>query len=402
VLAIEYGIFPYDFAQREHLLIILIVPYLLATATGAVSRLSTAERCALGVAAALAIWFKPQDTLVLVTLELFLAIRGRTLRRIYAPEFLGLILTSSIVLLMVRIFTPLYIKDVYPILLDTYWALGTHSAMALAITTARFLLLALAMLGACLLLRRYLRDAATTVALVLASIAASVAYDVQHTQWNYHSFPHKALLLLALAYLATDLLLPLIERLTASERLVRRMVYTSCGAVVALLGLLAVHNVPRLVGPWTTESLALDPYFARLQPGTTVYVYSTGVLALSSAYNSHMNWGSRFAHLWMLPAIIQNELGPNGPPAPFKRLSSEREMQLAKILRTDCAEDLNYWKPTVVLVEQCNPKHACQGLEGKTFDMLPWFKQSPEFAAAWAHYQQQESFKDFDVYTLAR
>jgi hypothetical protein len=401
VLAIEYGIYPSDFAQREHLLFILLVPYLLAAATGAVSRLSVAERCALGLAAGLAIWFKPQETLALVALELLLAVRSRSLRRIYAPEFLSLVFTSSFVLLLVRIFTPLYIKDIYPILLDTYWALGTHTTLALALTTKSFLLITLVMLGACFLLRRFLRDAPTTVALVLCSIASSVAYDVQHTQWKYHSYPHKSLLALALAYLLVDLLSPFIDRLTATEQMVRRMVYAGCAGVLGLLCVLAIHPVQRIGGPWPTQTLDLDPYFAQLKPGTTVYVYSTSVSPLSSAYQLGMNWGSRFAHLWMLPAIIQNELGPNGPPAPFKQLSSEREMQLAKILRTDCAEDLNYWKPTVVLVEQCNLKHDCQGIEGKTFDMMAWFQRSPEFAATWAHYQKQESFGDFDVYTLA-
>jgi hypothetical protein len=103
----------------------------------------------------------------------------------------------------------------------------------------------------------------------------------------------------------------------------------------------------------------------------------------------------------MLPAIVQNELGPTGGPAPFKRLSPETVARLAALQRTESAEDLNYWRPSVVLVEQCNLKHSCQGIEGKDFNMVSWFLQSPEFATVWSHYQRQPDFGNYDVYTSA-
>jgi hypothetical protein len=77
----------------------------------------------------------------------------------------------------------------------------------------------------------------------------------------------------------------------------------------------------------------------------------------------------------MMPAIIQNELGPTGPPVPFKRLSPERLVQLANLQRADSVEDLNYWRPSIVLVERCTSQHSCQGIEGKNFDMISWFRK---------------------------
>ena len=68
--------------------------------------------------------------------------------------------------------------------------------------------------------------------------------------------------------------------------------------------------------------------------------------------------------------------------------------------RTETAEDLNYWKPSVVIVEQFDGvNHFCPGIEGKKFDMLSWFLQSPEFATAWSHYQRkQPDFENFAIY----
>jgi len=401
VLWIEFMIGPFNFGQREHLLVVLILPYVLATATGAADRLSLAERCALGVAAGMAIWFKPQDTLILVGLELVLSVRARSLRRVIAPEFLAMVSASSLVLALAYLTTG-YLKTALPLLLDTYWAFGTMNTVALALSLRDYTLFVAVMLLAILLLRKSLRDPATPITLLMCSVAASFAYDIQHTNWAYHAYPHQALLELALAYLLIDLLCPVISKLTFDSRLINRMALVASALMAVLLCFIAVH--PRILHPNPTrlEGNELDRFLAQYKPSTTVYVFSTSEVAQASAYNHGLNWGSRFAHLWMLPAIIQNELGPTGPPAPFKRLSPEKLANLASLQRTESAEDLDYWRPSVVLVQQCTVERPCQGLDGKNFNMISWFQQGPQFAAAWSHYQQQAAIDGYDVYQLVQ
>jgi hypothetical protein len=119
---------------------------------------------------------------------------------------------------------------------------------------------------------------------------------------------------------------------------------------------------------------------------------------MGTIFNHGLGWGSRFACLWMLPAIIQNEQGPTNALVPFKRLSLPTLSRLAARQRTETTEDLNYWQPVVVLVQQCSTDKPCQGIEGKNFDTISWFAQSPDFAKAWSHYRQQPGIQDFDVY----
>ncbi|MGD0444812.1 MAG: hypothetical protein ABSA39_12840 [Edaphobacter sp.] len=398
IVGIEFCIGPYNFGQREHLLIILLLPYVVATATEAVFRLPFAERCGLGVAAGIAIWFKPQDTLILVGLELFLAVRARSLRRILSPEFLSLVITCSIVLMLVCM-TP-YVKVTLPLLFDTYWAFGTMSALVLVLSHGGYLLQVLVMLLACFVFHRSLRDWATSAVLVVCSGAAFYAFAIQHNDWWYHAYPHQALLLLAWAYLLADFLRPVIDKLSSDSNLRRRAVFVASGAVAVLLCSI-VANLHFVATAGTHSQIdPLDQFLAQYKPSTTVYVFSTREAALSSTYNEGLNWGSRFAHLWMLPAIVQNELGPEPPPAPFKQLSPETKARLATLLRKQSAEDLNYWRPSVVLVEQCNVGHPCQGIEGKDFDMISWFLRSPEFAAVWSHYERQAGIDNFAVYKL--
>jgi hypothetical protein len=398
VLAIEFCIGPYNSGQREHLFLILLLPYVLAAATRAVYRLSLAERCSLGIAAGIAIWFKPQDALVLIGLELFLLFRARSLRRLVTPEFLSLVLSAAFVLLLVYVTAPLYGKVTVPLLFDAYWALGTVTTLQLILISHLYLLQLGLVLVVCLIFRRSQRDPATTVALMVCSVAAFYAFAIQHNNWWYHAYPHQALLLLAMAYLLTDLLYPITSKLSSDSRFPRRMGLIA--SVVMAIVLCAIAVRPRAVffADSHYEWDPLDEFLAKYPHSTTVYVFSTSVPALSFAFNHDLNWGSRFAHLWMLPAIVQNELGPTGAPAPFKKLSPEALSRLVSVQRTESAEDLNYWRPSVVLVQQCRSNNSCQGMEGKDFDVLSWFLQSPEFAAAWSHYQRQPDFGNYSVY----
>jgi hypothetical protein len=389
VLAIEFAIGPYDFGQREHLLVIFLLPYLLAVATGAIYHLSLVERCALGVAAGIAIWFKPHDALILVGLELFLSLRARDLRRALTPEFLSLVLTSSLVLLLIFVITPLYWKVTVPLLFDTYWALGKVNAFKLALSFPGYWLQILLAFLACVFLNRSLRNRGTAVALLVCSVAAFFAFAIQHNDWWYHAYPHQALLLLAEAYLVVDFLYPVVNRYSSDLPLLKRSMIVASGLAVLLLCAIAIfHRTLFTVGTHAQHN-ALDEVLAQYKPSTTVYVFSDSVAPLSFAYNHDLIWGSRFAHLWMLPAIVQNEVGPRDPSAPFKRLSPGTLARLATLQRAQVAEDLDYWKPSVVIFGQ---------FDANNFDMLSWFLQDSQFAAAWSHYQRQANSSYFLIY----
>jgi hypothetical protein len=167
--------------------------------------------------------------------------------------------------------------------------------------------------------------------------------------------------------------------------------------------MIAAHAIILVRPRARPEVTELSQIFSQYPPSTTVYVFSMRVPALATAYNHHLNWGGRFAHLWMMPAIIQNELGHTDPSAPFKRLSPEKLATIAELQRSQSTDDLNYWKPSIVLVEHCDSSHSCQGIEGKTFNMISWFLESPQFAEAWSHYRQQPTTaQNYDLYTRVR
>jgi hypothetical protein len=385
-----------DFGQREQLVVVLMLPYILASASGAARNLRLAERCALGVVAALAVCFKPHYALVIVGLELFLALYTRSLRRALSSEFLSLAASCLLYLLLVHLFVPRYGREVVPLLVDTYWTYGTKSTLALAYGQRWVTLFTLAALLACIALRKFLYDPATAMALLVSSLAASLAYDIQHTDWTYHEYPHRTFLLLAVFYVVIDILCHLINKLHANRRLTMRF----AAGLVALQACLIAFHLYRLLPVQTDVSNpSLDRFLATQNPHSTVLVLSTSAGTISSVFQRELNWGSGSPCLWLLPAIIQNQRGPTGPHVPFKRLAPDTVTRLAELQRSQATADLNHWQPTTVLIEQCTVQHPCQAIEGKDVDLLAWLLESPHFADAWSRYEKQPGAPPFfDLY----
>jgi hypothetical protein len=383
----------YDFGQREHLFVIFVLPYLLLSTTEEPSRVSQWERVLIGMCAGVSVWFKPHDILAILALEVFRAVQTRSFRRVISPEVISFVVTCVAILVLVLLCTPLYRTATLPLLFDTYWAFGYETTLVLFIGTRKYLLFIGLLCVAVRMLRQRLADSTTTLGLLFAGVGASIAYDLQHTEWPYHLYPHRIFLVLACAYVTIDLLSPYFVRMTQTRRLI---VLCATALILCWVSVPLNHRLRFLRG---TEA---DFAFSALPPSTTVYAISTGVPALASAYYYHLNWGGRFAHLWMLPAIIQNETGRKPGSVPFKRLSRETVAYLGTLQRRETTEDLNHWRPEVVLVEHCTPEGLqCSGLEGKQVDLLEWFLRDPQFATVWSHYRRQpSSIPRFDVYRL--
>ena len=385
-----------DFGQREQLVVTLMLPYVLAAASGMANRLRLGERCALGVVAALAVCFKPHYALVVVGLELFLALYTRSLRRAHSPEVLSVAGSGILYVILVHLLTPRYAREIVPLLIDTYWAYGTKSALALAYGQRWITLFTVAAVLVCITFRKVLYDPATAIALLVCSLAASLAYEIQHTDWTYHEYPHRTFFLLAVFYIGIDILCHLINKLQANRLLTMRF---AAGLVALQAGLIAIHLYRLFPVQTDVSNPSLDRFFATEVPRSTVLVLSTSVGTISSVFQRNLNWGSGSPGLWLLPAVIQNQRGPTGPPVPFKRLPPDTVTRLADLQRSQAAEDLNHWQPSTVLVQQCTVAHPCQAIEGKDVDLLAWLLESRRFADAWSHYQRKPGAPPFfDLY----
>ncbi len=388
-------IHPAEFGQREQLLLALLLPYVFAVGTGSITTFHSWERVGVGAAAGLGVCFKPHHVLTLAAVELFLLVYRRSARRLASPELIFAIAVGLVYVAAVRLFTPAYLLQIVPLLTSTYPALGQYSLMEMILHIGRGLSLVL-LLAWCVWLWLRLRGRLQQLSGVFlaSSSGAAMAYFVQHTGWYHQEFPAKALMEMAALCMALDVLLVFYSS-AREARPVSALVLTAF--VLAAMLVFAGWRKARPLAAARPNSL--EARMEQLPEGATVYVFTISLNAFPVVLERHLQWGSRFAHLWMLPAIVENESGVRGKGVRFQPLPGTRVKELAELQRRELTEDLRRTQPATVFVERCDGTAICDGLQGP-LAFVPWFSQSHEFAQVWSQYRFLQAIDGFDVYTL--
>ena len=379
-----------DFGQRDHILALLCLPYLLASTRDAVGMpLGRGAAFAVGLAAGLGIALKPHQALVPVAVELMVAAlrRRRRARMTFRPELAGILVFGLGYVCAIRLFANDYFTTMLPLLRSTYWAFGHLGWLGLVGEAPQLHILAVACFAG--LIWAGWRNVSGLVLLFLAAgLAATCGYYLQGTGWYYQQIP-------ALSFFTLGLVLLLAEQAEKRHWLVP--VWTSKAALG--LSALALALTTHFSGyPFLPEhSFPIDTpdpsFFARLAPGTPVATLTTTVdYAVPPVFKYHLTLAQRYPHLWMLPAILRSESGePGMPPDRLRRL---KQLQHAAM-----DEDFLRWRPRLVLVERCqDPAVHCQVLEDRHDNLLAWFLRDPRFQQIFSGYRYLRSSGPFDAY----
>jgi len=124
LLAIEVSQHGNDFGQKDHILVLLLLPLLFFEAVSHDVHLLLTERVCLGICAGLSVSLKPHDGAILVCFELLLLVYTQNLRRLIRPQIFAVIVTGVTYAVSVKLFAPLYYSQIVPLLRDCYWAFG--------------------------------------------------------------------------------------------------------------------------------------------------------------------------------------------------------------------------------------------------------------------------------------
>ncbi len=401
-----------DLGQRDQLAALLCLPYLLAASIEAAQpQPALILGLAAGTLAGVGVCLKPQQALVPLAIELALLIRPASLAptrpqqqrlaSLTRPEPWALLATVAAFLLAVRLLTPLFFTLTLPLLLSTYWAIGDLSAPRLLAEAPQLHLLAAVAFAAFVTNRRRRREAhRATAILLIAATAATAAYYLQGTGWYYQQLPALSFFAAALAFE----LPPLARRLSPCPpawlpAATAALVALTLVLTIVFAGLPLSHNAAYAVR-------TPDPaFFAALPPDTPVAILSTSVEdTMMPVARFHLTWAQRTNNLWTLPALLRNAdpTSPLGVP-PRHRLSPPRLAALAAQQRRWMVEDLEHWRPALVLVERCqDPSTTCQELAGRHDDLLAFFLADPAFSRLWRrHYRYLRTSPPYDAYSLA-
>ena len=403
-----------DLGQRDHLLAILCLPYVLAAALdgwtnlgGQSSPVSPAIninsqpqiqpslKITIGLLAGLGICLKPHHILIPVFIETALILKNRSARQLLRPELLTLIPTGLAFLAAIRLITPAYLTEVVPLLRDVYWAIG-HLTLPQLITES----LQLQLLAAfTLLFCHWLKPRSPLpLFLILAGGAATIAYYLQGTGWYYQQIPALSFFSLALWFLLiefVDLFKPRTPSWTPKAALVLSIL------ALVLTAHFSGYTLSRPLSFPSGLSNTPDPaFFSNLPPGTPVAILSTVVDdTVPPIATHHLLWAQRTNNLWALPAILRSE-DPLGHP-PHHLIPPSRLAQLDRMQHAWMVEDLTRWNPPLILVLRCeDPTVQCQILEDRHDNLLAWFQRDPAFRTTFSRYQLLRSSGPYDAYTL--
>lgn len=396
----------YDFAQREHLMAVTALPYLLCAGARAGGR-KPRGRFAIAAIAAVGFALKPHFLGIPVLVELLVlwarvpagtparAIGrglGRALRQSLRDPVPWIMAGLWIVYLAsVPVFFGDYLFVVVPLVWDFYVGLGGLTAMQVVLVPrmATAMLLFLPGLWCAF---RWSGDrlgtpgAALTRLFAIAGLGAAAAAIAQHKGWSYHIVP--------LELFACGL-----AGLTAALWLDRRPTTAAEGTrVAALLGALCtLYIVSNGEAPWKqldyvgSEVDGLTQLMAKDAAGERVLVLSPGIYPIYPAVNyAAVTVTLRTMNVWLLQAAYERCL-PDG-----RRYRDVWDMGRAEffVYRT-VAEDFARTPPAAVVVDLRPGIPWC----GEEFSFIGYFSRHPLFAEVWSHYKLTGEWDRFRVYT---
>jgi hypothetical protein len=392
-----------DRGQREYFTAFLLLPYILWAASRLQNfSLPIAETFVIAFFAAVGVCLKPQHVLDVAVVELLVLVRLRSVRRWFQPALLVLVAGPALYLLAVRIFSPSYLRDIMPLLTETYWGFNkTWSAMAHSAAKQGSAFVAALVLYA--VLRRRLRVEPIVACLLAAATGALLAYLQQHKGWGYQLLALQIFSYLAVAILCCDVAERMwLEWGGGPHRAEAKPLRTSiCIGLAVLAFVIALSIRLRQLQPipyFEAQKTNLAEIYSAYPPGTAVGLLAVEPWEWPEVLDQDKVWASRYMHLWPLPAIVRSQDPLDADRA--HHLPPAKIAELSALLRQTTADDLGYWRPPVVVIEPCGDPDICPGLERIGYSgLLDWFERDPQFRDQWSHYRYQKTVGDMQVYT---
>ena len=375
-----------DFGQREHLMVILALPYLFLAATRA--RWQARDwrlAAAIGVLGAIGFSIKPHFLLVPLAAECYIAVRARSLRRLTRPETLAFAATVTAYVVTIPVFTPEYLTTIVPFGMAVYDH-GFDSPLWRVLLTPWVICLPAVLLFH-LVLRKQLVIAEICDLLCLSAVCFLVIYAVQSKGWSYQAYPIMAMAVLALSVIflnVTEKVLPGRPR-GANATALRSLALCAC-VLILVMGTTASRE------RYSNETmLRLEPMVARLAPGASIYIFSVQVPDGFPLVNyTGVGWSSRFDELWLLPGLVVP-----GTDAAASASGIRMRGEIERYLRNAVAEDFTRRPPDLVFVDAAPRKSHFGGID---FDYIRYFSTDPRFATIWADYTMLGDIDRFQVF----
>ena len=380
-----------DFGEREHLALLLALPYLLLAAARAMGReIPTSLAVVIGLLAAAGLSIKPHFVLLWLAIEAYLRLTRRVAAWAVTPEtgaiavFLGLYGIGMLVwapeyLGLVRLLAGPYTEFLY----IPFWQLMVVGRGALLTLFAVLVFLAL---------RRDARHPVLLDVFAVGALVSLLAGAGQQKEFRYHFYPAFALAIVLLGMVVRDTGGAPRDWVRGVYRIVTVSVLATAVVAVSAQNVASAMGLIRGVEQVQLERML--PVVRPLAAGQSVYVMSYHI---SSAYPlinySGARSASRFPQLWPLPAAYMDQLTGN---APLRYHEPDEMGPSERFLNQAVFEDLRDQRPKVLIILQSARDLPINGF--RRLDYVAYFRRDPRIAAQLDRYELKADLGDYLVY----
>ena len=378
-----------EFGQREHLMIVLSLPYVFLL----ILRLSGGQLpwpfpIVIGLLGAIGFALKPHFLLVPTTIEIYRLIKTRSLGDTFRSETMVLGVIIGAYVLSIWFFTPEYITRVVPFAQVVYDAGYQISPIAVLFRSETIFLSIIFLLHFTNKSRNRYRIFSEVF--LICSLCFFLIYLIQMKGFSYHIYPVTSMLVLTLGSIVLGKLPhPFPSSLPQHHSL--RPLLSVLALIVVFVGLL---GVPLYRGDYHNADLELlMPVVKKHAPDSSIYIFSSTVSAGFPLVNyAGVKWSSRFASLWLLPGFerLRQDFTSDGLVQQRERLDEIKRFSINAIIK-----DLSTQWPSLIIVDTKQRKRAFGDIQ---FDFLNFFSSDSRFTAIWSHYNQIADLGDFKVF----
>jgi hypothetical protein len=378
------------FAQREHMMLVLAMPYLLvASGRADGEKLSNRLKIATGLMAGIGFAMKPYFLAMPLFVELYIVSQISLRRSLADPAPWAVLAICVAHALFAIIVTPEYFTIALPLARAFYSEVSQWSMLDLALSAnlgPPTFILPLLGIAAFLAVRSHMARI-----IFLAGIGGLLSGYAQGKGWPYHALPAQALTLL----LAGVIIAYVMDHVVWPKRSDNRPAKLFAAALMLLI--------------FYQEGLHSRPFFKQLEyrgsdlqrlmhvvkqeaRNDRILVLSPGIYPHFPMLNYlNMKMTMRFESMWLLQGAYSDcpELAPlyNSP----ETMSRAEEFVFRSV-----AEDFYKKKPSLLIVDNVAGIPRCQG---EAFNYLDYFSRNPLFAKRFEDYDRA---LDLDRYTIYR
>lgn len=379
----------FSFGQREHFLMIFMMPYLFSTTLTLENKLVKPQLALfIGLFAGLGFALKPFFLAPFILIELYAILKKRNIFAWFRIETLTICAVIIIYLFSVHLYQPLYYKTVLPLVMRYYFISAIQPWMVTFLDPI-FHFCLLGVFCFCLFYKKDKYPILSTI-ICLALIGMTIAFLIPRTPWAYHTLPAFGFAcLLTAGYLA--------QVISANNADQKSTSYTFKNAVIIAVTAILIYIVPLMAtyhrlhlfynNNWAATNPKMIAFFQNHPGKNSIYCFTT--IGSSDCFplimQTHSQLGGRFNFIWWMTGLKKLE---NEPQTVNAKLQLENDK---RFLINTIAEDWHHYQTKWIIINTNSITHW----EKETQSLA---SQNTLYRDEWKHYHYATTINNYLIY----